>query len=180
MSPLIGTTISGVDVLQHRFHRDERGSFGRIFDSLWLSVEKFVVKQVNLSSSRARGTLRGMHYQSAEAQEAKVITCLSGKVFDVVVDLRRNSATYLKWAAIELEAGDGMGLLIPRGCAHGFLTLEPDVQLLYLHDNIHDPRHEGGINFADPTLNILWPDQIKVISERDSMLPLISDDFAGL
>lgn len=180
MTRLIGMQIQGVEVLEHRRHQDERGSFGRIFDTLWGEASEFRVKQINLSLSVSKGTLRGMHYQIGQAQEAKVITCLAGRVFDVVADLRKDSVTYLKWCALELSEGDGQGLLIPRGCAHGFLTLEDDSKLLYLHDNFHDPSLEQGVNFADPSLNIEWPASINVVSSRDRNLPMISNTFEGL
>lgn len=180
MNHLIGMQIQGVKVLEHRLHQDERGSFGRIFDTLWGEAAEFHVKQINLSFSVAKGTLRGMHFQVGQAQEAKIITCLTGRVFDVVADLRTDSATFMQWCALELSEGDGQGLLIPRGCAHGFLTLEANSKLLYLHDNFHDPLLEQGVNFADPSLNIEWPGAIKVISTRDRNLPMISSEFVGI
>ena len=180
MTHVRGTEIPGVILLHHRIHQDERGSFGRVFDQLWNEVHEFDIKQVNLSSSRTAGTLRGMHFQTGTAQESKIVTCLAGKIFDVVVDLRKESSTYLKWCGIELSNADGHGLLIPTGCAHGFLTLESDVKLLYLHDNFHDSAREAGINFADPTIGIDWPGNIAVVSSRDQTLPMVDADFVGL
>lgn len=180
MIPVVGTPIDGVRVFEPEFHEDERGYFGRVFDAGWDDVRSFVVKQVNRSYSRQSGTLRGIHYQDSTAQEAKFVTCLSGSVFDVVVDLREGSETFLEWCALILDSRDRASVFVPRGCAHGFLTREPATELLYLHDNFHDPSAERGIHYADARLSIDWPTTPTVVSRRDDGLPKISDDFRGM
>lgn len=177
---VVGTTIHGVRVLEPEFHEDERGYFGRVFDAGWDDVESFQVKQVNRSYSRESQTLRGMHYQDSVAQEAKIVTCLSGSIFDVIVDLRRGSETFLAWCGVFLDSRDRASVLVPRGCAHGFLTCEPGTELLYLHDNFHDPAAERGIHFADARLSIDWPATPTVLSRRDAGFPRLSDDFRGI
>lgn len=150
---------------------DERGYFHKLF-----SLEKitnFEVRQVNFVKNNLSGTIRGMHYQEDPHGESKILHCCSGAIFDVIVDLRKNSPTYLKTVEIELSFNNSMSLFIPRGFAHGYQTLTDDVELIYLHDNDYNKIAEKGLNPFDPKLKIQWPLEVKNISERDRLFAYI-------
>ena len=117
------------------------------------------------------GVLRGLHYQMAPYTQAKLVRCVRGAVFDVAVDLRKNSPSYLKWISAELSAENRLQLLLPRGLAHGFLTLTDNVEFLYKADNFYAPGSEGSIRWDDPVLGIRWPGKVRVISEKDAAAP---------
>jgi dTDP-4-dehydrorhamnose 3,5-epimerase len=124
--------------------------------------------------------VRGLHYQLPPHAEAKIITCLSGAILDVIVDIRLHSPTFLKHIGIPLEAGDDKAIFVPRGFAHGFQTLVPETELLYLHDNFYNQQHERGLLPIDPALMIRWPREITQISSRDLNHQRIDRDFQGL
>jgi dTDP-4-dehydrorhamnose 3,5-epimerase len=128
--------------------------------------------QINVSRTNVPGTIRGLHFQRAPAAETKLVRCLRGKVFDVAVDLRPESKTYLQYHAEILEPTKKNMLVIPEGCAHGFQVLEGESELLYLHTAPYSPEFEGGVRYDDPSLNIVWPMPAIGVSERDSGLPL--------
>jgi len=160
------------DCLKIKLERrgDERGFFARLF-----CVEEFrnagypiEIKQANDSLSAEKGTLRGMHYQVGEASETKIIRCLKGAIYDVVLDLRPSSNTYLKWEGFHLDAENRDMVRVPKGCAHGFLTLEPDTEVFYLVDNEYSPDSERGVRWNDPAFGIDWPIEPQVISEKDN------------
>lgn len=166
------TPIAGLWQVTPQPHRDERGSFARLY-----GVREFAPagplmpwRQVNLSRTRRAGTVRGLHVRHAPYAEAKLVRCLRGRVFDVAVDLRPASPTCGQWHAIEL-APEGAGLLIPPGCAHGFQTLVDDCELLYLHEADYRPEHEGGVSCDDLELGIDWPLPLAGLSARDRALP---------
>ena len=138
------------------------------------------IAQINLSETRRRGALRGMHFQHPPHAEGKWVRCLRGRVFDVAVDLRRESPAFLRWHAVELSPEKANAFFIPEGCAHGFQALEDDCQLLYLHTAAYAPESEGGVRWDDPRLAIDWPLAVTDISERDLNHPLIGEDFKGL
>jgi dTDP-4-dehydrorhamnose 3,5-epimerase len=168
------TKLEGVWQVQLERAEDERGWFARTY-----CEEEFRARglnatwpHINLSSTRQRGTLRGLHYQAAPKSETKYLRCLTGAVFDVVVDLRPNSPTRGHWAAFELSADTGLGLYIPAGCAHGFQTLTHDTLLLYQMSEGYDPHLARGVRWDDPTLRIDWPIAAPLLSERDRGLPL--------
>jgi dTDP-4-dehydrorhamnose 3,5-epimerase len=176
-SELRRTPISGVFELVGQRFVDARGAFLNAFRA---QEEAFMgswgdrgIAQVNLSRSEAVGTIRGLHLQGAPHSEAKLVRCLSGRVWDVAVDLRRDSATYGQWQAVELSPERGNALLIPEGCAHGFQVLEPGSELLYLHSGAWVPDAETGVRWNDPHLAIAWPLAVSEISERDRLLPLL-------
>jgi len=121
-----------------------------------------------------------MHYQNPPAAEMKLIRCLKGRIFDVALDLRKNSETFMQWHAEELSPDNNNLLVIPEGCAHGFQVLEGGSELLYLHTQRYKPEHEGGIRFDDPSINIKWPLAPADISIRDQSHPLISQEFTGI
>jgi dTDP-4-dehydrorhamnose 3,5-epimerase len=161
---------------------DHRGGFARLFcdDELAPAFGGRRVVQINQSCTRLRGAIRGMHFQRAPHAEMKLVRCLKGKVWDVLVDLRASSQTFLRWHAEELSEHNRRMLVIPEGCAHGFQVLEPDSELLYLHTAAYRPDAEGGVRFDDPRLAIAWPLPAADLSERDRAHPALTDDFRGL
>jgi dTDP-4-dehydrorhamnose 3,5-epimerase len=171
--------LSGIKLLRTRIHADRRGTFSelysrRTFAAAGLSLD-FV--QDNYSVSTAAGTVRGLHYQAPPWAQGKLIRVLRGRIFDVAVDLRKSSPTFLNWISIELSADDGSQLLIPVGFAHGFCTLEPDTHVLYKVTNFYAPAHDCGIRWNDPDLAIEWPvsEDRAIVSEKDVMLPIARD-----
>jgi dTDP-4-dehydrorhamnose 3,5-epimerase len=161
--------------------RDERGEFSRLFCDLELAPLRadFRIRQVNLSRTARRGTVRGLHFQAPPCAEAKLIRCLRGKVFDVAVDLRRDSPGFLRWQGIELAAGDGLALYLPEGFAHGFQALSDECELLYMHTAPYSPAHEAGVRHDDPALAIAWPLSPVMLSPRDLSFASIDDAFPG-
>ncbi|MBC16636.1 dTDP-4-dehydrorhamnose 3,5-epimerase [Pseudodesulfovibrio profundus] len=167
--------LAGLLLLESEPFRDDRGQFSRLFCRNELS-ERGVgmnIAQINHSLTRKVGSIRGMHFQRPPHAEIKIIRCLRGKCFDVAVDLRPESDTYLKWHGEILEGHDNKALLIPEGFAHGFQVLEADTELLYLHSEFYTPEVEAGVRFDDPQLAIEWPLPPSEISDRDATLPFI-------
>ena len=176
------TPLSGLIVVETVPVRDARGRFTRIFcdTELALARANLQFRQINLSATQQRGTVRGLHYQLPPAAETKLIRCLRGRVFDVAVDLRRDSPTFLAWHAVELSSENNQQVLIPEGFAHGFQTLTDDVELLYMHTAPWTPSHEIGIRHDDPRLGIVWPLPVSQVSDRDSSYSLLAEDFSGV
>lgn len=179
---LHATPLSGLVVVETTPVSDDRGSLTRVFcDAELLALHPArAIPQVNLSVTHQRGTVRGMHYQRPPAMEAKLIRCLHGRVFDVAVDLRAGSDTFLQWHAVELDADQPLQVFIPEGFAHGFQALTDDVQLLYLHTAPWSREHEGGLRPDDPALAIQWPLRFSRVSDKDRTAPLIEHGFMGL
>ncbi|POF33748.1 dTDP-4-dehydrorhamnose 3,5-epimerase [Roseibium marinum] len=152
---------------------DSRGFFARLFcrDEFRQLGLSEAWSQCNVSYSAEKGTLRGMHFQRPPKADAKLVKCMRGTVFDVIVDLRRGSETFGQWASVTLTANGGEMIYIPAGFAHGFQTLTPDAELLYFHSDSYSPEHEGGLHHADPDVAIAWPLEIGTLSERDRTLP---------
>ena len=125
--------------------------------------------------TKQKGTIRGMHFQRSPMAEIKIVKCLNGSIFDVMIDMRSNSSTFLNWYGERLSAENMKMMYIPEGFAHGFQTLEKNSELLYLHTESFSPKYEGGVRFDDPDLAIDWPLPVTDISERDRGLPLISE-----
>lgn len=148
---------------------DERGFFARLFCSReWQATGlDSSIAQINNSLSTEAGTLRGLHYQLSPAAETKIVRCIQGSLWDVCLDLRKESPTYLQWYATLLSAQNRKMLYIPKGCAHGFITLEPNTEILYLVSAFYSPEHERAVRWDDPSFNIKWPIHPKIISERD-------------
>lgn len=161
---------------------DARGRFTRIFCERELEAIRpgLHFTQINLSQTRGRGTVRGLHYQTPPAAEAKLIRCMRGRVFDVAVDLREDSPTFLCWHALELGEGDDRAFFIPEGFAHGFQALTDEADLLYMHTVPWTPACEAGIRYDDPRLSIVWPLTATGLSARDRDHALIDDSFAGM
>lgn len=151
---------------------DSRGLFARIFCEEEFRAAGLHTRwmQMNLSFSREAGTVRGLHFQRAPAAEVKLVRCLRGRVFDVMVDLRRGSPSYGQHCSLTLDAEARNAAYIPEGFAHGFQTLEPDCELQYFHSAPYAPRHEGGVNACDPALGIEWPLSVTSRSDRDLAL----------
>ncbi len=168
------TTIQGAVVVDVEPRSDDRGFFARAwceqeFEAHGLNPR---LAQANLSYNRRRGTLRGLHYQAAPYEEAKLVRCIRGAMYDVIVDLRRASSTYLHWAAVELSADNRKALYVPEGCAHGFQTLDDDTEVLYLITHRHIPHAERGVRWDDPVFNIAWPHvEHRVMSAKDLAWP---------
>jgi len=174
--------LEGLYEINHQPVGDARGRFTRLFCERELAPIRHGLHftQVNLSETRGLGTLRGMHYQTPPAAEAKLIRCLRGRVFDVAVDLRAGSPTFLRWHALELSDDNHRAVFIPEGFAHGFQALTDEVQLLYMHTAPWTPACEVGLRHDDPRLDIQWPQSVTNISERDRSYSLIGDHFSGV
>jgi dTDP-4-dehydrorhamnose 3,5-epimerase len=182
MMEIAPLTIDGAAVARTTPHEDDRGMFARLFDHA--ALQPFLydkrIKQVNHSRTTGQGTIRGMHYQTKPALEVKLVRCLRGSVFDVVLDLRRNSPTFLHWHAEELAAEAMNMLIVPEGCAHGFQTLQADCELLYMHTATYAPDHESGVRYDDPAIGIDWPLRATEVSLRDRGHALLDDTFTGV
>ena len=138
------------------------------------------IVQINHSMTRSVGAVRGMHFQHPPHAEMKMVRCLKGRVWDVAVDLRHGSPTFLQWHAVELSPENALMMLIPEGCAHGFQVLEGDAELLYLHTSFYTPESEGGVRYDDPVIGIQWPLAVCDLSLRDQQHPLVNNEFQGL
>ena len=167
------TDIDGVVIVDLDVIADERGSFSRLHcpDEFTAVGHPFVPIQTSLSRNTKARTLRGMHYEVAPHAEAKLVRATRGAIFDVAVDLRTDSPTYLRWAGAELSAANGRALLIGKGMAHGFVTLEDDTDVLYQIDRMFEPGHGRGVRWNDTRFGIDWPAAPLVISERDATYP---------
>ena len=176
------TPLHGLWVVETVPRGDARGRLTRLSceRSLQTMHPGLHFRQVNLSYSAERGTVRGMHFQRAPAAEVKLVRCLRGRVFDVAVDLRAGSSTFGHWHGVELAADNERQLLIPEGFAHGFQTLTDDVELLYQHSADYEPTCEDGVRHDDPALAIAWPLPVTVLSERDRSHRLIDAQFQGV
>lgn len=162
---------------------DFRGSMERIFEDE--ALQRAVgwnepVRQVNVARTATTGTVRGLHYQLSSQPEFKLVHCLCGEVYDVAVDLRENSPTFLQWQSFYLHADRSESVCLPPGVAHGYQTLSDDVMLLYLHSAAYSPDHEGGIHVQDAKLNIEWPLSVKNLSMKDSQWSPLVNDYKGL
>lgn len=169
------TKLDGVFVIEQEPRDDERGYFARIFckDELAKAGIVFDVMQASHSFTKDKGTIRGMHFQKAPKEEDKIVQCLRGKIFDVVVDLRRSSPTFGKWIAEELSGDNKKSLFIPKGCAHGFQALTDNCLVQYFMNEFYSPEHAFGIRWDDPFFKIKWLIENPVLSEKDKNWPLL-------
>jgi dTDP-4-dehydrorhamnose 3,5-epimerase len=161
---------------------DNRGAFERVFclsefDSVGLAKP---IVQVNRSFTQSRGTVRGMHYQLPPFAETKTITCLRGAVYDVIVDLRKGSATFLRWHGEVLRENDDKTMVVPEGVAHGFQTLDDETELLYLHSALYSAEHERGVAHDEPRIGIKWPLAVTELSIRDRGHDALPPTFEGI
>lgn len=176
------TPLAAAYVAEPAVNQDERGFFYRYFckeefkaiahDGEWV--------QMNHSFTRNKGTLRGMHFQWPPHTEIKLVRCISGRIWDVIVDLRKNSPTFLNWFSVELSGENRKMIYIPEGFAHGFQTLTDNCELIYHHSNYYAKESEGGIRFDDPILAIQWPLAVTMVSGRDMQHPLLDSSFTGI
>jgi dTDP-4-dehydrorhamnose 3,5-epimerase len=174
--------LSGLQLVVRQPIGDARGSFTRLFcaDELREAGWTHPIAQINHTITRQRGAVRGMHFQHPPHAEMKLVTYMQGAVWDVAVDLRKGSPTFLHWHGEELSADNHRALLIPEGFAHGFQTLSEDCELLYLHSAPHTPSADDGLNPTDPRLEIAWPLPISQQSDKDAQRPHLTDEFQGL
>lgn len=174
--------LKGAFMIDLKPFEDERGWFSRVFCKKEFSVVGHTKEwlQLNHSFTAAIGSIRGMHFQLPPYSEVKLVRCIAGEVFDVIVDLREGSPTFLNWWGITLSAVNRRMIYIPEGFAHGFQTLKGNSELLYHHTAFYNKEAERGIRYEDPALNITWPLPPKDTSSRDNSHPLLSNDFKGL
>lgn len=179
---LSSTKLNDVFIADTNYLSDARGAFARLFckNELAATLQGREIVQVNFSSTKSCGAIRGIHFQHPPYSEMKFVRCVKGRVWDVVVDLRRNSPTFMKWHAEELSQYNARMIIIPEGCAHGFQALEAESELLYLHTEYYTPDAEDGLAYDDPLLNILWPLSVTEISERDKRHPKLDQNFSGI
>jgi dTDP-4-dehydrorhamnose 3,5-epimerase len=167
------TPVQGAWLVEGVRRGDDRGFFARVFCEAEFAAQGLETRfvQANTSLSRRRHTLRGMHYQLPPSAEVKLVRCISGALFDVVLDLRPDSPSFARWFGAELSAENGRMLYVPRGCAHGFLTLQDDTGALYLVSDAYAPQQERGLRFDDPRFAIEWPSLPVEVSEKDRAWP---------
>lgn len=179
---LVETSIPGVGVIESTVFQDNRGSFSRLFCSREVQalLGHRTIVQINHSITHSVGAVRGLHYQYPPHAEMKIVRCLKGHVYDVAVDLRQGSPTFLKWIAIELTPESRLAFVIPEGCAHGLQVLEEDSELLYLHTSFYTPGAEGAVRFDDPKIGVDWPLEPTDLSMRDLNHPYLEDNFKGI
>jgi dTDP-4-dehydrorhamnose 3,5-epimerase len=176
------TPIADLVVVERVSRVDARGSLTRIFcgEELAAAGWRVAIAQINQTVTRTRGTVRGLHYQCPPHAEVKLVSCLRGAVWDVAVDLRRGSPTFMHWHAEELSAENRHAMLIPEGFAHGMQSLTDDAELLYCHSASYAPHAEAGLHPRDPRIGVTWPLPIAALSERDAAHPPLPNDFEGL
>lgn len=176
------TPIEGLMVVTGKAFADHRGAFQRLYcdEELASVLGGRHIVQANHSRTTQVGTIRGMHYQLPPHAEMKLVRCLCGRVWDVAVDLRAGSPTFLRWHAVELSADNGRMFVIPEGCAHGFQVLEPESELLYLHTAHYTPAAEGGVCHDDPRIGITWPLAVVDLSQRDRSYFPLTNEYSGI
>lgn len=176
------TPLAGLIVVQRKAIEDHRGFLSRFYcaDEFREIGLNQPIAQINHTLTRNKGAVRGLHFQYPPYAETKLVSCLQGEIFDVAVDLRNDSPTFLHWHGAVLSAKNRQSLLIPEGFAHGFQALSEDCELIYLHTTAYHPESEGALNVTDPKLGIAWPLAIAEISEKDCKHKLIGQDFQGI
>jgi dTDP-4-dehydrorhamnose 3,5-epimerase len=176
------TPISGVKVIHRKRLGDSRGFLERVFCAEELGAAGWIkpVAQINRTFTAERGAVRGMHFQRPPSAEMKLVTCIQGSVFDVAVDLRCGSPTFLRWFGQVLSGDGDASMLLPEGCAHGLQALTPDAGILYLHSAPYDAAAEGAVSALDPRIGIVWPLPIGEMSARDRAHAPLTDGFTGI
>lgn len=178
----IHTPISGLWIAQRVSLNDERGSFARLFcadEFSDIGLNQPIV-QINHSINKKSGTVRGLHFQHQPYMETKIVVCIKGEVFDVAVDIRNGSETFLGWHGEILSSQNQRGMVIPEGFAHGFQTLADDTELIYLHTGRYVPEAEDGLHVRDPQIAIAWPMPFHSMSDRDAHYPFLNESFSGI
>jgi dTDP-4-dehydrorhamnose 3,5-epimerase len=170
------TKLDGVYIVTREAFEDERGTFARAFCKREFEAAGLCgdIAQVSMSTNKLKGTLRGLHSLSIELAENKLVMCVRGAIFDVAVDVRKSSATFGQYVGVEVSERSGNALYLPKGFAHGYLTLTDDTQLLYFMSQFYEPSAERGYRYDDPVFDIGWPGEIVVISEKDRGFPLLA------
>lgn len=178
----IQTEIPGLYEIELDIFSDDRGWFARTYCKKEFAAigHEGEWTQLNHSFTVSKGAIRGLHYQVPPFSEAKMVRCIAGAIYDVAVDLRKGSPTFLKWHAVELSAENRKMLYIPPGMAHGFQTLMENCELIYHHTSYYTPGYEGGFKYDDPKLDIPWPLPLTDISERDLNHPFVNTTFEGI
>jgi len=176
------TSLPGVWLSERKYFEDDRGAFGRLFckeEFQKIGLEKPIV-QVNHSITKMKGTVRGMHMQLPPYAETKIVSCLKGAVFDVVVDMRHGAKTFLSWHGEKLSEKNRKSLIVPEGFAHGFQALTNNCEIIYFVTELYTPNAEQGINVQDKRIGIKWPLEITCLSEKDKKNMIINDDYEGV
>jgi dTDP-4-dehydrorhamnose 3,5-epimerase len=175
----VETPLQGAYLIELEKRGDDRGFFARAFCKNEFETNHLInnIVQINNSLSKDKGTLRGMHYQLSPKSEDKIIRCIRGSLFDVIIDLRPASETFKQWFGTELNAENRNSLYVPKGFAHGFITLEENTESFYLVTEFYSPQYERGIRYNDPAFNIKWPIDPIVISEKDNNHPYFNPDY---
>jgi len=176
------TPLAGLMVVQRKAIEDHRGFLSRFYctDDFRSAGLNKPIAQINHTFTRKKGAVRGLHFQYPPHAETKLVSCMKGEIFDVAVDIRKGSSTFLRWHGEILSAENRKSLWIPEGFAHGFQTLTDDCELIYLHSVAYHSEAEGALNVTDPRISIAWPLAISEISERDRSHPVIHSDFEGI
>ena len=176
------TRLKGSYIIDLQPSRDERGWFARFYcknEFKQVGHNKEWV-QLNHSVTYEKGALRGMHFQIAPYREIKMVRCVAGSVYDVIIDIRKDSGTFLNWFGAELSAENKRMMYIPEGFAHGFQCLSSNCELIYFHTEFYKPNAEGGIPYNDPLVNIEWPLPVTTLSQRDQSHPFLDENFKGI
>ena len=176
------TPIKDLNVVSSRPFKDHRGQFMRCFcsDELSAVLQGRSIAQINSSRTETIGAIRGLHFQLPPHAEMKLVRCTAGRIFDVAVDIRSGSPTFLQWYGLELTPENRQMLVVPEGFAHGFQVLEPASEIFYLTTCCYNPEAESGIRHDDPAIGITWPAPVADLSERDGEHDLLSDVFEGI
>ncbi len=176
------TILKGSYVIELNNFIDERGWFARTYCKKEFSTigHQGEWVQMNHSFTKNKGAIRGMHFQVSPFSEIKLVRCIGGSVYDVIIDLRKNSDTFLQWFGVEISAQNKKMIYIPAGFAHGFQSLSNDSELIYHHSQFYTAGAEGGIKYNDPKFNINWPISVTDISERDNHHALLDENFKGI
>ena len=171
------TSVQGLLIIEPNVYGDHRGWFSETYNENTFHNHGIDIafKQDNHSFSVQKGVLRGLHFQNDPYAQTKLVRCTKGRIWDVAVDLRKSSPTYLKWVGIELTEDNHKQFLIPQGFAHGFVTLEENCEVQYKVDNVYNKSSDRSIKYNDPTINVKWPVKDVVLSEKDIKAPLLKD-----
>lgn len=166
----IETKLGGAFVIEPEIIEDDRGFFARSFCRNEFEAHGLCssIVQCSISFNKREGTLRGMHYQEPPKAEEKLVRCTMGAIYDVIIDLRPESATYLEWFSLEISSSNRLMLYVPKGFAHGFQTLEDNTEVLYQISEYYDPERKGGVRWNDPAFNVDWPMTPTVMSREDT------------
>ncbi|MBN1381287.1 MAG: dTDP-4-dehydrorhamnose 3,5-epimerase [Deltaproteobacteria bacterium] len=178
----IETPLSGAYIVECDLFIDERGVFARTFcakEFAQIGFDGHIV-QINYSQTGKRGIIRGMHYQLPPVCEAKIVRCVQGKVFDVMVDIRTGSSTFNHWYGVELSSDNMLAAFVPKGFAHGYQALTDNAALIYFISAFYSPAHEKGLRYDDPALAITWPMPANAVSDKDRSHALIDEKFKGI